>query len=85
MWATGSGRSTSFSDWECRRNEIRAQIENYEIGTTPTRPQSITASYAAGVLTVDVTVNGLGRLPCRSRGGDVPCFKKERRRYVKAK
>ena len=58
MWANGSGRSTSFSDWECRRNEIRAQIENYEIGTKPTRPQNITASYAAGVLTVNVTVNG---------------------------
>lgn len=57
-WADGRGRSTSFSDWECRRNEIRAQIENYEIGTKPTRPQSITASYAAGVLTVNVTVNG---------------------------
>ncbi|MDO7851617.1 glucuronyl esterase domain-containing protein [Hymenobacter convexus] len=57
-WANGSGRSTSFSDWECRRNEIKAQIENYEIGTKPPRPQNITASYAAGVLTVNVTVNG---------------------------
>ncbi|MBO2011071.1 cellulose binding domain-containing protein [Hymenobacter negativus] len=58
MWANGSGRSTRFSDWECRRNEIRAQIENYEIGTKPTKPQNITASYAAGVLTVNVTENG---------------------------
>ncbi|MGY3091313.1 hypothetical protein ACVWYF_004379 [Hymenobacter sp. UYAg731] len=57
-WANGNGRSTSFSDWECRRNEIKAQIENYEIGTKPTRPQNITASYAAGVLTVNVTANG---------------------------
>ncbi|MGI4761463.1 MAG: T9SS type A sorting domain-containing protein [Janthinobacterium lividum] len=64
MWADGRGRSTSFSDWECRRNEIKAQIENYEIGTKPTKPSTITASYTAGTtagagtLTVNVTVNG---------------------------
>jgi hypothetical protein len=57
-WADGRGRSTAFSDWECRRNEIKAQIENYEIGPKPGRPQTITASYAAGVLTVNVLVNG---------------------------
>ncbi|RZL12849.1 MAG: T9SS type A sorting domain-containing protein [Hymenobacter sp.] len=62
LWADGRGRTTNFSDWECRRNEIKAQIENYEIGTKPTRPQNITASYAAGTtagtgtLTVNVTV-----------------------------
>ncbi|RYY17653.1 MAG: glycoside hydrolase family 10, partial [Cytophagaceae bacterium] len=64
MWADGRGRTTKFSDWECRRNEIKAQIENYEIGTKPARPQNITASYTAGTgtgtgtLTVNVTVNG---------------------------
>ncbi|MCB2376397.1 T9SS type A sorting domain-containing protein [Hymenobacter sp. BT635] len=58
MWSDGRGRSTSFSDWECRRNEIRAEVERYEIGTKPAKPQNITASYAAGVLTVNVTVNG---------------------------
>ena len=64
LWADGRGRSTSFSDWECRRNEIKAQIENYEIGKKPAKPSTITASYAAGTtagtgtLTVNVTVNG---------------------------
>ncbi|PJJ59927.1 glucuronyl esterase domain-containing protein [Hymenobacter chitinivorans] len=57
MWSDGRGRSTSFSTWECRRNEIKAEIENYEIGAKPTRPQNITASYAAGILTVNVTVS----------------------------
>lgn len=63
-WADGRGRSTAFSDWECHRNEIKAQIENYEIGKKQPRPQNITASYAAGTtagtgtLTVNVTVNG---------------------------
>ncbi|WP_324671578.1 T9SS type A sorting domain-containing protein [Hymenobacter sp. GOD-10R] len=64
MWSDGRGRSTQFSDWECRRNEIKAEIENYEIGRRPTRPETITASYAPGTgtangtLTVNVTVNG---------------------------
>ncbi|UOQ69657.1 glucuronyl esterase domain-containing protein [Hymenobacter volaticus] len=64
MWSNGRGRSTNFSDWECRRNEIKAEIENYEIGRKPERPQNITASYVPatgtgnGTLTVNVTVNG---------------------------
>ncbi|GGF21112.1 T9SS type A sorting domain-containing protein [Hymenobacter cavernae] len=64
MWSDGRGRSTNFSDWECRRNEIKAEIENYEIGRRPSRPQTITASYVpgttagTGTLTVNVTVNG---------------------------
>lgn len=64
MKSDNSARSTAFADWECRRNEIRAEIENYEIGTKPPRPQNITASYAAGTtagtgtLTVVVTENG---------------------------
>ncbi|RZK22474.1 MAG: T9SS type A sorting domain-containing protein [Hymenobacter sp.] len=63
LWADGRGRTTNFSDWECRRNEIKAQIENYEIGAKQPKPQNITASYAAGTtagtgtLTVNVTVN----------------------------
>ncbi|MFB9862481.1 glucuronyl esterase domain-containing protein [Rufibacter immobilis] len=62
MWSDGSGRSTNFKDWARRRNEIRAEIEHYEIGKKPTRPETITASFApgtnGGVLTVNVTVNG---------------------------
>ena len=51
-------RSTRFSDWEHHRNEIAAQIENYEIGTKLPRPQNITALYTNGILRVDVTENG---------------------------
>ena len=64
MWSNGTGRSTNFNDWERRRNEIKAEIENYEIGTKPNRPENITATYtpnanpATGVLRVIVTVNG---------------------------
>src|SRR3982751_1582736 len=46
MWANGKGRSTRFGDWERRRNEIKAEIENYEIGLKPSRPENITANYS---------------------------------------
>jgi hypothetical protein len=52
----GKNRSTKFSDWSHHRAEIAAQLENYEIGAKPPRPEKITAKYADGVLTVDVTV-----------------------------
>jgi hypothetical protein len=57
-WSDGSGRSTDFNDWTCRRAEIKAEIEHYEIGPKPDRPDDITASYSGGILTVNVTVNG---------------------------
>jgi hypothetical protein len=58
MWADGRGRISNFSDWRYRRAEIGAQIQNYEIGTKPARPDSLTASYSGGILTVKVYKNG---------------------------
>ena len=43
-WADGRGRIASFSDWRYRRAEIGAQIQNYEIGAKPVRPDTIQAS-----------------------------------------
>ncbi len=57
-WSDGSGRSTDFKDWERRRNEIGAEIQHYEIGEKPARPDTITATYVDGLLTVNVTKNG---------------------------
>src|SRR6185369_2850192 len=60
----GSGRSTNFNDWEKRRNEIRAEIEYYEIGTKFPRPDTISATFTrgttagSGTLRVFVTRNG---------------------------
>jgi hypothetical protein len=59
-------RDTSFANWERRRNEIKAAIENYEIGPKPDCSDcTITASYTppaagsnAGSLMVVVTRNG---------------------------
>ena len=57
-WSDGRGRSTEFSDWSKRRNEIAAEIQYYEIGPKPSRPDSITANFKNDTLTVNITVNG---------------------------
>ena len=57
-WSDGSGRVKTLADWECRRNEIKAEIENYELGKKPAPPQSIKATYSGGTLTVTVNDNG---------------------------
>jgi len=55
-WSDGSGRSTNFSDWQSRRAQIKREIEHYEIGPKPPRPENLTATYTNGVLTVLVSV-----------------------------
>ncbi|MEI9944565.1 MAG: hypothetical protein WDN26_10145 [Chitinophagaceae bacterium] len=63
-WSNGKGRSTKFSDWEHRRNEIKAEVENYEVGRKPPKPETVTASFVraatgdSGVLTINITANG---------------------------
>ena len=57
-WSDGSGRSTRFEDWGRRRMEIGAEIQRYEIGKKPERPDSITADYRNDTLRVHITVNG---------------------------
>jgi hypothetical protein len=56
-WSNGSGRISDFGDWQGRRAEIKAEIEHYEIGRKPDRPKNITASYADGRLTVNITID----------------------------
>lgn len=58
-WSDGSGRIQGFSDWECRRNEIAAEIQKYEIGEKPGKPEKISASFIDDtLLTVTIEVNG---------------------------
>ncbi|MDR3219925.1 MAG: carbohydrate binding domain-containing protein [Dysgonamonadaceae bacterium] len=57
-FSNGQKVVNTIADWECRRNEIKAEIEQYEIGIKPTRPVNITAAYAANVLTITVVENG---------------------------
>lgn len=68
-WANdplGKTRSTSSADWEHHRAEMAAEIEHYEIGTKPPRPDNMVASYTNGMLTVKVTV-GTNALTLHSR------------------
>lgn len=57
-WSDGSGRDTTFASWSHRRAEIKAEIENYEIGTKPDRPDSIFADFSNGNLIVTIIKNG---------------------------
>ncbi len=57
-WSDGSGVISKFSDWKYRRAEIGAEIEKYEIGQKPVKPDTIEASYSDSTLTVHVTVDG---------------------------
>ncbi|MBN2200486.1 T9SS type A sorting domain-containing protein [bacterium] len=57
-WSDGSGRSTDFADWSRRRAEILAEMQYYETGPKPSRPDTLTASFVNDTLTVNVTENG---------------------------
>jgi hypothetical protein len=55
---TTGGRVASFDDWTCRRNQIKSDIENFEIGPKPPKPSNVSATYIGGVLKVTCTQNG---------------------------
>lgn len=57
-WSDGSGRLSQFQDWSRRRNEIAAEIQHYEIGHKPDRPDTISAVFENDTLTVNITVRG---------------------------
>ena len=56
--ADGSGRDTSLEAWRCRRAEILAEIQHYETGRKPPRPDSLTALLEGDTLRIAVTENG---------------------------
>ena len=64
-WADGSGKVTDFCDWSCRRNEIKREIEFWEIGEKP-KFDDLEASYSNGTLTVKVH-NGSNTLTLTSK------------------
>lgn len=55
---TTGGRVATFNEWTCRRNQIKSDIEQYEIGPKQGKPSSVTATYANNKLTVTCTQNG---------------------------
>ena len=64
-WANGSGKVTDFCDWSCRRNEIKREIEYWEIGEKPAFDK-LEASYSGGTLTVKI-YNGSNTLTLTSK------------------
>ena len=57
-WSDGSGCVANINDWRCRRAEIGAMIQHYEIGTKPAPPGKLSASFSDdSILTVTVIVN----------------------------
>ena len=57
-WSDGSGRSTKFKDWSKRRAEIGAEIQHFEIGLKPPKPDTIVAKFEEDTLRVSITKNG---------------------------
>ncbi len=49
---------TSRTDWQCRRAEIGAMVQQWDVGTKPAPPATETATYAGGKLTIKVTAGG---------------------------
>jgi len=62
MWSDSTrGRIESVDDWRCRRAEIGAEVEHYELGTKPEPPENLEASF---------TDDTLITLPPLFEGGD---------------
>ncbi len=58
QWSDGNGRINGFSDWSQRRAEIAEEIQYYEIGPKPPKPDTITATFNNDTLKVFITKNG---------------------------
>src|SRR5690554_8191705 len=54
-WSDGRGYVQDFSEWARRRNEIKAEIEHYEIGYKPDKPDRVSSSFDGSELTVQIT------------------------------
>lgn len=52
------GRITSRDDWRCRRAEIGAEIQHYEVGNKPAPPDTLEASFSDSLLIVTIIENG---------------------------
>jgi hypothetical protein len=57
-WSDGSSRITDCNEWRCRRAEIAAEIQHYELGTKPAPPSNLEASFSDGQLTVTLEEDG---------------------------
>lgn len=52
------GRISSKAEWTCRRAEIGAQVEEYELGPKPPKPSIVTGAFVADRLTITAGERG---------------------------
>ena len=52
------GRIQNKSDWRCRRAEIGAELQHYEMGDRPAPPEKMEVSYEDGRLTIEIEEDG---------------------------
>src|SRR5690606_22134055 len=45
---------SSRAEWSCRRAEIKAILEEYDVGEKPGKPSVVDASFAGGTLSITV-------------------------------
>jgi hypothetical protein len=57
-WSDGRGRITSRADWRCRRAEIGAELQHYELGRKPAPPSNLGASFSNDTLKVTIEEGG---------------------------
>ncbi len=63
MWSdTSLGRITTRDEWRCRRAEIGALIQHYELGTKPEAPSNLEASFTDDTLLTVTIVEGVDTL-----------------------
>jgi hypothetical protein len=51
-------RIANKSEWACRREEIGAQAQQYELGPKPPRPTTLASSYSGNTLTITLNEGG---------------------------
>jgi hypothetical protein len=56
--ALSGSRITTQADWTCRRAEISALARAFVLGTKPSKPSSVTASFSAGTLNITCSNGG---------------------------
>jgi hypothetical protein len=56
LMVDGKTRISSFSEWRCRRAEIKQMIEKYETGEKPGKPDKLEASLSGTTITIKISV-----------------------------
>ncbi|KAH8587485.1 Glucuronoyl esterase catalytic domain from Hypocrea Jecorina [Bisporella sp. PMI_857] len=78
---TNGSRVTTKEAWTCRREEIKALLQRYELGQKPSRPANLTATSASNKITIACSEGGKSisfsvsvQLPSGSSKGPFPAI-----------